>query len=125
MIATIACKELKSMFGSPLAWIVLAALQLIFAWIFFMRLDTFLELQPRLQTLANAPGATEIVISPLYAAAAVVLRVGADGTQRFEPMAPFDLARRRYAPIPIGVSREDEQVFLLSSSYLINRGSQP
>ena len=75
MIATIAGKELKSMFGSPLAWIVLAALQLIFAWIFFMRLDTFLELQPRLQTLANAPGATEIVIAPLYAAAAVVLLV--------------------------------------------------
>ena len=73
MIATVAGKELKSMFGSPLAWIVLAALQLILAWIFLMRLDTFLELQPRLQTLANAPGATEIVIAPLYSAAAVVL----------------------------------------------------
>ena len=73
MIATIAGKELKSMFGSPLAWIVLAALQSILAWIFLMRLDSFLELQPRLQTLANAPGATEIVIAPLYSAAAVVL----------------------------------------------------
>ena len=73
MIATIAGKELKSMFGSPLAWIVLAALQVILAWIFLMRLDSFLELQPRLQTLANAPGATEIVIAPLFSAAAVVL----------------------------------------------------
>lgn len=73
MIATVAGKELRSMFGSPLAWIVLAALQLILAWVFLMRLDTFLELQPRLQTLANAPGATEIVIAPLYSAAAVVL----------------------------------------------------
>jgi ABC-2 type transport system permease protein len=73
MIATVAGKELRSMFGSPLAWIVLAALQVILAWIFLMRLDTFLELQPRLQTLANAPGATEIVIAPLYAAAAIVL----------------------------------------------------
>ena len=73
MIGTVAGKELRSMFGSPLAWIVLAALQVILAWIFLMRLDTFLELQPRLQTLANAPGATEIVIAPLYAAAAIVL----------------------------------------------------
>ena len=73
MIATIAGKELKSMFGSPLAWIVLAALQSILAWIFLMRLDSFLELQPQLQRLANAPGATEIVIAPLYSAAAVVL----------------------------------------------------
>lgn len=73
MIATVAGKELRSMFSSPLAWIILAALQLILAWVFLMRLDSFLELQPRLQTLANAPGATEIVIAPLYSAAAVVL----------------------------------------------------
>jgi ABC-2 type transport system permease protein len=73
MILTIAGKELKSMFGSPLAWIVLAALQLILAWIFLMRLDSFLDLQPRLQMLANGPGATEIVVAPLYSAAAIVL----------------------------------------------------
>lgn len=73
MIATIAGKELRSMFGSPLAWIVLAALQLILAWIFLMRLDSFLQLQPGLQTAPNAPGATELVIAPLYSAAAVVL----------------------------------------------------
>ncbi len=73
MIATIASKELKGLFSAPLAWIVLAALQIILAWIFLMRLDSFLELQPGLQQLANAPGATEIVIAPLYSAAAFVL----------------------------------------------------
>jgi ABC-2 type transport system permease protein len=38
-----------------------------------MRLDSFMELQPRLAQLANAPGVTEVVIAPLYSAAAVVL----------------------------------------------------
>lgn len=73
MIATLAGKELRSLFASPLAWIVLAALQFILAWVFLMRLDAFLELQPRLAQLANAPGASEIVTAPLFAAAAVVL----------------------------------------------------
>ena len=70
MILTLAAKELRSLFASPLAWIVL---QLILAWVFFMRLDSFLELQPRLAQLPNAPGASEIVIAPLFAAAAVIL----------------------------------------------------
>src|SRR5690606_30478290 len=43
------------------------------AWVFFMRLDSFLELQPRLAQLPNAPGASEIVIAPLFSAAAVIL----------------------------------------------------
>ena len=51
MILTLAAKELRSLFSSPLAWIVLALLQLILAWVFLMRLDSFLELQPRLAQL--------------------------------------------------------------------------
>lgn len=73
MILTLASKELRSLFSSPLAWIVLALLQLILAWVFLMRLDSFLELQPRLAQLANAPGASEIVTAPLFSAAAVIL----------------------------------------------------
>jgi ABC-2 type transport system permease protein len=48
-------------------------LQTVLAWIFLLRLDSFLELQASLQQLANAPGATEVVVVPLYSAAAVVL----------------------------------------------------
>lgn len=73
MIATIACKELRALFASPLAWSVLGVVQLALAWVFLMRLDTFLDLQPRLAQLANAPGATEIVVAPLYSAAAIIL----------------------------------------------------
>ncbi len=73
MILTLAGKELRGLFSSPLAWIVAALLQLILAWVFLMRLDSFLELQPRLAQLADAPGASEIVTAPLFSAAAVIL----------------------------------------------------
>ncbi len=73
MILTLARKELRALFVSPLAWILLAVLQLVLAWIFLLRLDTFMELQPRLAQLANAPGATELIVSPLFSAAAMVL----------------------------------------------------
>ncbi len=48
MILTIAGKELRRLFTSPLAWVILAFLQLILAWIFLSRLQTFLELQPQI-----------------------------------------------------------------------------
>jgi ABC-2 type transport system permease protein len=73
MIGTIAMKELRLMFASPLAWVILAFLQLIFAWVFLSRLQTFLEVQPQLAMSPNAPGLTEIVAAPLFGTAAIVL----------------------------------------------------
>jgi ABC-2 type transport system permease protein len=75
MIVALAGKELRTLFASPLAWAVLAVLQLVLAWVFLMRLDSFMELQPRLAQLANAPGVTEVVIAPVYSAGAVVLMI--------------------------------------------------
>lgn len=73
MIRTLAAKELRSLFVSPLAWVLLAVLQIVTAWIFLMRLDAFMDLQPRLAQLANAPGATELIVAPTFSAAAMVL----------------------------------------------------
>ena len=73
MIFTIAAKELKSLFSSPLAWMVLTAVQLITGYAFLKRLDDFLQVQPQLVQLASPPGVTELVIAPLYATAAIVL----------------------------------------------------
>lgn len=73
MILIITRKELKILFGSPLAWILLALVQLVLAWIFLVHLDTFLQIQPQLMTIANPPGATETIIAPVFAMAAVVL----------------------------------------------------
>ncbi|HQT25870.1 MAG TPA: hypothetical protein PLK99_04640 [Burkholderiales bacterium] len=42
MIRLIAAKEIRTLFDSPLAWIVLAIFQAILAWIFLARLDAFL-----------------------------------------------------------------------------------
>ena len=73
MILHIALKELKSLFLSPLAWTILAILQAILAWIFFLQIDTFLTIQPQLAALPNAPGVTDLVIAPLMANASVLL----------------------------------------------------
>jgi ABC-2 type transport system permease protein len=73
MIFTIAAKELKSLFSSPLAWMVLTGVQVICGYVFLRRLDDFLQLQPQLVQLASPPGVTEIVVAPLFATAAIVL----------------------------------------------------
>lgn len=73
MILTLVNKELRSLFVSPLAWALLAVLQIVMAWIFLLRLDAFMELQPRIAQLANAPGATELIVAPLFSAVAMVL----------------------------------------------------
>lgn len=46
-------------------------------------------------------------------AAAVVLRVKADGTQVLEPVAVFDAAQNRFNGVPIDVSNTGEQVYVL------------
>jgi ABC-2 type transport system permease protein len=73
MILTIAGKELKALFASPLAWTVLTVMQVIIGYSFLRRLDDFLQLQPQLVQMANPPGATELVAAPAFATAAAVL----------------------------------------------------
>lgn len=73
MIFTIAGKELKALFASPLAWVVLTVMQLILGYTFLRRLDDFLQIQPRLVQMTNPPGASELVAAPTFAIAAVVL----------------------------------------------------
>jgi ABC-2 type transport system permease protein len=73
MIRTIIGKELRSLFTSPLAWVVLAFLQVILGWIFLTRVDYFLTIQAQLARVPNAPGLTEIVVVPLFGIASIVL----------------------------------------------------
>jgi len=73
MIFTIAGKELKALFASPLAWLVLTFLQLILAFGFLKRLDDFMQIQPQLIQMANPPGITELVAAPVFATTAIVL----------------------------------------------------
>ena len=73
MILTIALKEFRSLFAIPSTWLILGALQFIFAWFFVARLDAFLQVQSQLAQLANAPGATLAVAAPLLGTVALIL----------------------------------------------------
>ena len=72
MILTIARKELKALFSSPLAWVVLTFVQIMVAYGFIKRIDDYLQIQSRLATLPNPPGITETVASPVYATLAII-----------------------------------------------------
>ena len=73
MILVIAGKEMRLLFASPLAWVVLAFLQLVFSWIFLSRVDRFLVVQGQLASMPNAPGLTEFVVVPVFGVASIVL----------------------------------------------------
>jgi ABC-2 type transport system permease protein len=72
---TIAARELRSLFLSPLAWSILGVVQVIFGWFFAILIYWFL--QPNVQTsLANdpnAPGLTVLVVSSLLDWVGIVL----------------------------------------------------
>lgn len=70
MILTIAARELRGLFLSPLAWTLLAAAQGLLAWIFVLLVQDFRELQGRLAGLENAPGVTDLIAAPLFRVAA-------------------------------------------------------
>ncbi len=73
MIFTVAGKELRALFSSPLAWVVLAFLQVTMGWILVTRLDAYLSVQTQLMQMDTPPGVTEIIVAPIFGAAAVIL----------------------------------------------------
>ncbi len=73
MIFTLAQRELRSLFLSPLAWAILAIVQFITAYLFLSQLQEFLLIQSKLASIDNAPGVTELVIAPLYGSAAFIM----------------------------------------------------
>jgi ABC-2 type transport system permease protein len=73
MILTITHKEFRSLFTMPSTWLILGALQFIFAWFFLARLDAFLQVQSQLAQIANAPGATLAIATPLFGTLGLIL----------------------------------------------------
>jgi gliding motility-associated transport system permease protein len=73
MIFSIAGRELRSLFLSPLAWAILAVVQLILAWSFLVQVDFFMQIQARLPTINDAPGLTQLIVAPLFGNLAFVL----------------------------------------------------
>jgi uncharacterized protein (TIGR03437 family) len=65
-------------------------------------------------TIASvAPGLFTASASGQGVAAAVALRIKADGAQIFEPIATFDAAQSRFTSVPIDLGPQGEQVFLI------------
>lgn len=73
MIFSIASRELRSLFLSPLAWAILAVTQGILAFQFLSHIEYYIGIQSQLAALESAPGIADLIIAPLYADAAVVL----------------------------------------------------
>lgn len=73
MILSIAGRELRSLFLSPLAWAILAVVQLILGYSFLVQVDFFMQIQARLPTINDAPGVTQLIAAPLFGNFAFVL----------------------------------------------------
>lgn len=75
MIFTLAAKDLKSLFTSPVAWVVLTLTQVIVGFGFLKQFDDFLQIQPDLLKLASPPGLTELVAVPTFTTTAAILLI--------------------------------------------------
>lgn len=72
MILTIAGREFKTLFLSPLAWSILAILQCILAFLFLTQLEVYSKLQPQLANIENGPSLTDVIVTPLYGNAGII-----------------------------------------------------
>ncbi len=72
-IMTIAGRELRGLFFSPLAWVVLGLSQLLLAFLLLGRIEQFAEIQSQLAALPGAPGATQLVALPTLDNAVMLL----------------------------------------------------
>ncbi len=70
---TIAGRELRSLFLSPLAWTILAVTQVICAYIFLIQIVFFKGMEAKLAAIPGAPGLTEIVVNPLLRSSGIVM----------------------------------------------------
>ena len=73
MIIGIAAQEFKSHFKTPMAWVLLAVLQIILGYIFLTQVETFDLMQVKLASIEGAPGLTDIIVTPLFSNAAIIL----------------------------------------------------
>ena len=67
MACTIAWRELRNLFLSPLAWVILAVVQVVLAWLFLGGVQNFL-LHP-----GGVEGVTDRVAAGLYSVASVIM----------------------------------------------------
>lgn len=72
MIWNIARREWLSLFVSPLAWTLLGVVVFIVAWMFLSQLEAYLQIAHRFNAVQDAPGVTELVVTPVLGSLAVI-----------------------------------------------------
>jgi len=72
VIGAIARRELLARFRSPVAWAILATVQLIVALLFLLHLDSYLQLQAEFRRTGTGPGLTAFMVPRLFGAAAMI-----------------------------------------------------
>lgn len=70
LIARLECYRL---FISPLAWVLMALVQALIAYLFLTHIDYFSQVQGQIAAIPGAPGVTELVITPLMGNMALIL----------------------------------------------------
>lgn len=73
MIGAIARTEIRRFLVVPGFWVLAALMQAALAWLFFVHIDRFVELQPQLAATPGAPGVTDMVVAPTLIDAAALL----------------------------------------------------
>jgi len=70
---TIAARELRAMFLSPLAWVIAGVLGFILAWVFLLQLQFQLEVQGQMAAQPGAAGVTARVGASLFGTAGFIM----------------------------------------------------
>ena len=109
MIRLLALRELRSLFASPSAWFVLGGLQFVLAWIYLVLLERYLDVQPQLAQLANPPGVTASIASPMFNSVALLLMVA---TPVFTMRLIAEERRNQTFPLLLAAPLSDWQIVL-------------
>ena len=73
MIMTIAAKELRGLFLSPLAWSLLCAVQIVVAFIFLQDLSNYIDQQATINPETHPEGASLAIIAKMYATVGFIM----------------------------------------------------
>jgi ABC-2 type transport system permease protein len=73
MIGVIAKREAIALFRTPLAWALLAMTQFVLAYQFLAQIEIYLQFEDKLRSMPDAPGITEVVVTPTIGTAAMLM----------------------------------------------------
>ena len=75
MLMLVARREAAAMFRTPFAWSVFAAVQFIIAYQFLAQIDLFTAYLPRIRSMPQPLGVTQLVVTPTFGVASLLLLV--------------------------------------------------